>query len=166
MAWFSRNKTNQDVLPEIERYYDAEKRERAGLAWLLALVSIACVALFVIGVFFGGRWVYRKATSTRKSQGISVTNEVNDNTVISKNPDIASGDSKGTSPTSTPAPTAPTAPTPPAVTPPSPKPVATTPSPTVLVNTGPANIVVIYMITVVGFTALHQILSRSRRNLR
>lgn len=77
MAWFRRNKTDQTVLPEIEKYYEAERKERAGLAWLLALVSVACVALILIGLFFGGKWAYNRLTDDKKDEPVAVqtTNE-------------------------------------------------------------------------------------------
>jgi cytoskeletal protein RodZ len=67
VAVFNRKPKNQAALPEVEQYYSAERRERAGLAWLLALVSIAVVALVIIGLFFGGRWVYRSITDDNKN---------------------------------------------------------------------------------------------------
>ena len=72
MAFWNRDKAKGKVVPpELQQYYDAERRERSGLAWLLALVSVACVALLVIGAFFGGRWLYR-----------TVSNKDKDNTVV------------------------------------------------------------------------------------
>lgn len=61
MALFKRKKTDS-VLPEVDKYYEGERRERAGLAWLLALISIIIVAFIIIGVFLAGRWVYRQVT--------------------------------------------------------------------------------------------------------
>ncbi len=61
MALFRRKKTDS-VLPEVDKYYEGERRDRAGLAWLLALISVVIVALIIIGVFLAGRWVYRQAT--------------------------------------------------------------------------------------------------------
>lgn len=58
MALFKRKK-KESVLPEVDKYYEAERRDRTGLAWLLAFVSIILVALFIIIVFFAGRWAYR-----------------------------------------------------------------------------------------------------------
>src|SRR6185295_3724015 len=60
MAWFRRNKTQVNTIPELQEYYNAERRERSGLSWLLALVSVACAGLVVIGLVFGGKWLYRK----------------------------------------------------------------------------------------------------------
>lgn len=61
MALFRRKKTDS-VLPEVDKYYEGERRDRAGLAWLLALVSVAIVALILVGVFWAGRWTYRQLT--------------------------------------------------------------------------------------------------------
>ena len=58
MAFWNRNKNT--VTPEFEEYYMAEKKERVGLAWLLALVTLFASVIAVIGLFFGGRWLYRK----------------------------------------------------------------------------------------------------------
>ncbi|MDQ3123532.1 MAG: hypothetical protein M3Q14_02530 [bacterium] len=61
MALFNRNKKDA-VLPEVEKYYEAEKRDRAGAGWLLALVSVMTVALVIVGLFLAGRWAYNKVT--------------------------------------------------------------------------------------------------------
>lgn len=63
MALFNRKKSDS-VLPEIDKYYDGERRDRTGLAWLLALVSVIAVTLLVVGVFLTGRWVYRALTDS------------------------------------------------------------------------------------------------------
>ncbi len=60
MAIFKRKNTYSNVLPEVESYYAAEKRERSGLAWLAALASVAFAAALILGLFFGGRWIYRR----------------------------------------------------------------------------------------------------------
>lgn len=62
MAWF-RKKKQDSVLPEVDKYYEGERRDRAGLAWLLALVSVIIVALIIIGIFLAGRWAYRQLTN-------------------------------------------------------------------------------------------------------
>lgn len=62
MALFGRKKQDA-VLPEVDKYYEGERRDRAGLAWLLALVSVAIVALVLVGAFLAGRWVYRQIAS-------------------------------------------------------------------------------------------------------
>ncbi len=169
MALFKR-KSDQSVLPEIERYYDAEKRERAGLAWLLALASIACVALLLIGLFYSGHWLYRKTIHTGGKVGVSTSGISN-----STNKTIG-GSKKNTTPKTT----APSKPTPqtPAPTSATPKvptdlkvPALTTPAPSAptnppnnLANTGPSSTVAIFIGSVLGFTALHNVFSRTRRS--
>jgi cytoskeletal protein RodZ len=103
MAWFRRKESNQTVLPEIERYYEAERHERAGLAWILALVSVACVALIVIGLVFGGRWLYRKMTTDTNKPVATQTENKTDNS-SNQTPANPDNDSKSNNPTS-PAPT-------------------------------------------------------------
>ena len=74
MALFGRKKNVKPVTKEVEKYIKAERRERAGLAWLLALISLAVVSLFFIGIFFGSRWAYNryfkddKGTSSQVAQ--------------------------------------------------------------------------------------------------
>jgi len=62
MALFRRNKSaNSPAVPEeVNDYYQAEKRDRTWMAWLLALLSLAVTTLIIMALFFGGRWVYRK----------------------------------------------------------------------------------------------------------
>ncbi len=58
---FNRRNKNIDQVPaEVQEYYEAERRERAGIAWLLALGTLVITLVIAIGLFFGGRWVYRK----------------------------------------------------------------------------------------------------------
>lgn len=53
--------------PEVEKYYQSEHRERVGLAWLIAFMTLILTVAIVIGLFFGGRWTYRKiAGNTNK----------------------------------------------------------------------------------------------------
>lgn len=62
MALFNRNKQDdtEEVPSEIQEYYDAEKRERTWVAWLLALGTLVVTVLLALGLYFGGRWVYRQ----------------------------------------------------------------------------------------------------------
>lgn len=74
MALF-RRKTTDSVLPEVDKYYEGERRDRAGLAWLLALVSVAVVALVLIGTFLAGRWAYRQITANDDQVAVTETTE-------------------------------------------------------------------------------------------
>ena len=60
MALFKRNKKNTDVLPqEVREYYQTERRERTGMAWLLAIGTLLVTFIIAAALFFGGRWAYR-----------------------------------------------------------------------------------------------------------
>ncbi|HTE21467.1 MAG TPA: hypothetical protein VK674_00310 [Candidatus Limnocylindria bacterium] len=59
MALFNRN-NRTNVPAEIQEYYQTERRERAGIAWLLALGTLVVTILLTAGIFFAGRWTYRK----------------------------------------------------------------------------------------------------------
>jgi hypothetical protein len=53
------SKTGKKTPPEIEEYYQAERRERVGIAWGLALATLVATVLLALGIFYGGRWAYR-----------------------------------------------------------------------------------------------------------
>lgn len=60
---FNRNKQDaatKKVPREVEQYYQSEHRDRVGVAWLLAGLTLVITVLIVLGLFFSGRWVYRK----------------------------------------------------------------------------------------------------------
>jgi len=87
MALFRRNK-NKDVLPEeVREYYQAERRERTGMAWLLAIATLLVTFLIAAALFFGGRWLYRtifdnddnKGTTTSQSENQGSDNASSDN---------------------------------------------------------------------------------------
>lgn len=60
MKWpFRRNKDQTDVPAEIQEYYQTERRERTGVAWLLALGTLLVTVGLATLLFFGGRWLYR-----------------------------------------------------------------------------------------------------------
>ena len=77
MALFNRRKQEQPVLPEeVRQYYDSERRERRGRAWLLAFATLLVTFLLAAALFFAGRWLYRavfdndnkKTTTTSQNQ--------------------------------------------------------------------------------------------------
>lgn len=59
---FNRRKKQQEsvVASEIQDYYQAERRERKGVAWLLAIATFVVTLLIVLALFYGGKWVYNK----------------------------------------------------------------------------------------------------------
>ncbi len=60
---FRRNKQPKVVLPqEVNEYYDSQRRERVGVAVVLGIVALIVTLLIIVGLFFGGRFIYRKVT--------------------------------------------------------------------------------------------------------
>lgn len=47
-----------------QQQYDNEYHERVGLAWLIAFISLIVTVMVVVGLFFWGRWTYRKITKS------------------------------------------------------------------------------------------------------
>lgn len=79
MGLFSRNKKVADdsaVPEEIRDYYEAEKRDRMWVVWLLSGATFLVTVLVVLGLFWGGRWVYREIT--KDDQPATVTTEQNE----------------------------------------------------------------------------------------
>lgn len=129
---FNRKKKQDSDLPkEVQDYYQAEKRERVGVAGLLALATLVITVVLAMGLFFGGRWVYR--TVFEKDE--TPTSEVAEQEPGEQEETGTSSTSTDNDNDETPAP----APTPT----PTPSPAPSTPSPTGttsddLPNTGPA----------------------------
>jgi hypothetical protein len=156
MAWYNRKSKVQSALPELEKYYDAERRERSGMAWLLAIVSIAGVALVLIGVFFGGRLLYRHF-KTNKTGLTTVQSPITPTTKVTSGTDteIKSNFPPATHPTPTPTPTTDQTATVKGSTP-------ATVAPSALTNTGPANVIPVFVVTTVLGTVLYGV--KQRRN--
>ena len=56
-----KNKQQQSaVANEIQDYYQSERRERKGVAWLLAIATFFVTLLAVLVLFYGGKWAYNK----------------------------------------------------------------------------------------------------------
>ncbi len=165
MALFRRNKSDDSasVPEEVTSYYQAEKRDRAWMAWLLALLSLAVTALVVMGLFFGGRWVYRKLRPSSDSGSPVATTQPSESPAPKKddtaNKPAASNPTTGTAPSNGNV-NAPTTPTP--------APAATTPAPTTttppqnnqngLPNTGPGDTIAIFLAISVFAYVVHRYL--------
>lgn len=79
MALFSRKNKNSDVLPEeVREFYKAEKRDRTGMAWLLAIATLVVTFLIAAGLFFGGRWVYRAVFNDDDDKNANTTSQTED----------------------------------------------------------------------------------------
>ncbi len=128
---FRRKQKNLDSVPtEVQEYYQAEQRERMGVAWLLAFVTLVLTVAVVLGLFFGGRTVYRKVahkdktvatvqpqkdtspTTPKPTSGSSAKPETssNDKKAGSTKSDNKSSEDKSTVSTNTPSATTPTQP--------------------------------------------------------
>lgn len=158
---FRGKSSGSDNLPtEIKEYYQTERRERVGVAWLLALGTLLLTLVLATGLFFGGRWAYRKIAGNDKPGGTAQTQTSEDpaagqeggtqgqNTGVPAATDGQTGTSSAT--TSTPSPAA--SATPPASTPPA-----------ALPNTGPSEIIGLAAAVTVAGTAAHSAVW-SRRN--
>lgn len=77
MKLFGRNKGGENVPEEVKGYYQAERRERLWLAWLLAFTTLVVTVLIVIGLSFGGRWAYRKIAN--KDKKVDTTKTIGSN---------------------------------------------------------------------------------------
>lgn len=74
MAIFDRFKKKQRVvLPEeVNEYYQSQRRERVSVAIILGVVALAVTLLIAAGLFFGGRFAYRKIANTDKPKPTAV----------------------------------------------------------------------------------------------
>lgn len=71
---FKRKQSDQSTIPaEVEEYYQSERRERVGVAWLLAFATLVTTLLVAVGLFFGGRALYRQFTKDDKPKPVAVT---------------------------------------------------------------------------------------------
>ena len=69
MFW---KRNESEVTKEFEEYYLAERKERAGLAWLMAFVTLCIGAVLLIGAFLGGRWLYGRLNHDDQKKGVAV----------------------------------------------------------------------------------------------
>jgi cytoskeletal protein RodZ len=80
MKWpFSRKKDVSEVPAEIQEYYQTEKRERTGVAWLLALGTLLLTIGLAAILFFGGRWAYRAIVDNDNDTQETAQNESEQN---------------------------------------------------------------------------------------
>lgn len=80
---FNRKKTTTtatSVPPEVQDYYNAQHRERVGVAWLIAVASLMVCIVLVVGIFFGGRWAYRKVVNKNPGDQVAVQDDTNKDT--------------------------------------------------------------------------------------
>ncbi len=103
MAIFRKNTTTTNI-PELQEYYANQKRESSGLAWLLAIGSLLVTAAVIIGLFVGGRWLYRKVNDKDTSTTVTTVEPVpSSNNGSSSSTGFGSGSTATPAPTTTPA---------------------------------------------------------------
>ncbi len=77
MKWpFTRkNKEIPEIPEEFQTYYEAEKKERKGMAWLLGLATLAITILLALVLFFAGRWIVDKITGDDEPEATTAQTE-------------------------------------------------------------------------------------------
>lgn len=179
---FNRNQVDETGMPpEVHQYYQAEHRERVGVAWALAFGTLLVTVGLALGGFYGGRAVYRKvAKNDKKPETTQVATKSKNETSSTQTPssqnttsdnsesDPAEDTNNNPSPpssnnTSTPTDTTTTPSTNPPTTTPNPSPAASTTTPnTQLPHTGPMDIVALFIGVTVLSTLGHVIYNRYR----
>lgn len=169
MALFNRRQNDPTNVPEeIREYYQTERRERAGIAWLLALGTLLITVLLATGLFFAGRWAYRKIAKPEQPKPAQVTQ--NQAPQQSPQPSTTPNRPATPAPAANPQPTPQPTPAPAANPNPAPNPSAATPprpaggsgagapaaASTPLPSTGPAHVIAIFgIVSAMGYI-LHQ----------
>jgi hypothetical protein len=75
MALLGKKSSAKTQIPELQEYYATQKKESTGLAWLLALGSLLITAAIFIGLFLGGRWIYRSIKNDDKPSTVAATQD-------------------------------------------------------------------------------------------
>jgi hypothetical protein len=113
MAFWNRSSKNQSgISKELEEYYQTERRERVGVAWLLALGTLVTTLVLAAALFFGGKWVWQRFSDDSPSSDVTTTDDSPENgsqltiddTPVSAN-DTNAMPGSALQPTPTPAPT-------------------------------------------------------------
>lgn len=76
MKLFNRKK-DTSTPNEIQNYYTEERRDRTGVAWLLAAGTLIVTLLLALGLFYGGRWAYRTVFDDGGDAPAGITQEEN-----------------------------------------------------------------------------------------
>lgn len=60
MRLFKKRNTEEVTAPVLDEYYQEQRTRRSALSWVLGLLGLLIVILLAIGLYFGGRWGYRR----------------------------------------------------------------------------------------------------------
>jgi len=166
---FNRKEPVEDSnLPEeVKEYYEAERREHIGVAWLLAFVTLVVTVAIIVGLFTGGRWAYHKIankdTTSQTATNTKPQPKKSSSTVTNSTATAASTGQSGSQ--------IPVTNKPSTTTPSTTSSSATTSTPTTatsqttnqsLANTGPGNTVALFIGVTVVATVGHVIYSRRK----
>ena len=155
MRWpFRRDKDTATVPQEIQEYYQSERRERTGIAWLLALGTLLVTIALAILLFFAGRWLYRTVANRDDNKPGQTTEQAAQDQPAQTSPD--------TNETTTPAPSpdngAANAPAPGSQPAPAQTPATGTSNSDTsgLPNTGPGDVIGIFAVTTIAGAVAHR----------
>jgi cytoskeletal protein RodZ len=141
MGFWKNTHTSNRVLPEVDEYYAGE--QRSAWAWVLALIALLIAVLFLLSLFWGGKWLYGKVTDNNDEPTVAISTP-NEQKAVSNGKTDASGDSSTTTPVVTPDTSDQSSPAPNTTTP------STTPSanptPTTTPKTGIGNLAPIFVL--------------------
>lgn len=62
-----RGKNPDNVPAEVQDYYQSQQSEHKSVAWLLAFATFVLTLVLILGLFFGGKWAYRKIANRDKN---------------------------------------------------------------------------------------------------
>jgi hypothetical protein len=155
---------SEELPEEVQEYYEAGRRERTGVAWLLAFVTLLITIVVALSAFWGGRWVYRKIADRGNSPEVTTTqnadNEPNADNKPATPPTDQNQPSNNTPATNPQSSTQSPQPSTPSTTP------TTGPSETTedLPNTGPASNLAIFVVASVVGMGLYELSLRRKLN--
>jgi hypothetical protein len=67
---FKRNKQTDQapaMPPELTEYYNAEKRQRTAVTWMLGFATLVVTVAIAFGLFLGARWIINKVRNDDKA---------------------------------------------------------------------------------------------------
>jgi uncharacterized protein HemX len=150
--------------PEVQDYYETSQRQRTGVAWLLAGATLVVTLLLAMLLFLGGRFVYRKITSKDQSKPPATT-QTQTSQPQNQGGQVPSQQGGGSQTPSSPTPSTPSTPAPSTPSQPSPQP-SPAPSSTAggkTPNTGPGDMVAIFIgTTILGTVAYYAVQLRKQ----
>ena len=166
---FKRKSVDKKLPVEMQEYFNAQKLDRVWMAWLLAFAALVGTLVVAIGVFFGGKWVYKatfkpadspnvaikntapnneKTTVTKSTKSIQPEQTAGNPTTATQNSDVIVEDVSGDD----------------GVVDDGAATVTVAPKPVALVNTGPVNTVKVFVLVSLFAAVGHNILIRRKIN--